>query len=613
MGQNDRGVDTDRPSGARYTTTLRNEPTIRPNRAARATTSHSRVPWGAFKGPGLAGAPGDPDPGAARPGRRDGWSCVPRGPTWWNLVSSPGGVGHLSPATPSGRATTPAVRSSDPTCAAPGSVDPEGRLRTRSATVRQRPGSNSDPTIASKDVEVAQDAKGRGDLRGTHLTRGSASGAEQGDPAPDGRARRTIPFNLRPECADGSAMSDVEATRYMASEREIEFVDLDTYGVDPTAAAILPPDLSRRHHVVAVKRKFGTPIVAMADPDDLMAVDSIRAGIGRDFISVAASPEQIDHYIEAAYHVGGPTAPVPTSLGDLAAEIATPDDVFDQALAGLEQLPRGHPATGPAAGSAPVDPRLRPPGTRPERTQRPAGRRRRPARPPRPHPGAGRRRRATRGPRRRGARRRRRPGRRGRGQLPRPEPGGRRGAGRRAPRRLPTTGQGPGRGGTGVGRGHEPRPRGAQPHRSEHRPHPDQPEAGDRGRPHVGHGPGDGAPVRRPRHRGRRPVGRRGHPRDDGPAPQRDRHRPRRRRARGGGGQPDRRVRHGRPAHDHRHQLHRRRRHPDPDRRLHQPLFSSGDAADMAMEASLGIEGGTGETASTTSRPPPRRHRSSGT
>ena len=95
-------------------------------------------------------------------------------------------------------------------------------------------------------------------------------------------------------------MSDVEATRYMASEREIEFVDLDTYGVDPTAAAILPVDLSRRHRVVAVKRKFGTPVVAMADPDDLMAVDSIRACLGRDFISVVASPEQIDHYIESA-------------------------------------------------------------------------------------------------------------------------------------------------------------------------------------------------------------------------------------------------------------------------------------------------------------------------
>ena len=94
-------------------------------------------------------------------------------------------------------------------------------------------------------------------------------------------------------------MSDVEATRYMANEREIEFVDLDTYGVDPAAAAILPADLSRRHHVVlAVKRKFGTPVIATADPDDLFALDSIRAILGRDFISVVAAPDQIDRYLE---------------------------------------------------------------------------------------------------------------------------------------------------------------------------------------------------------------------------------------------------------------------------------------------------------------------------
>ena len=78
----------------------------------------------------------------------------------------------------------------------------------------------------------------------------------------------------------GDRMSDVEATRYMASERDLEFVDLDTYGVDPAAAAILPADLSRHHRVVAVKRKFGTPVIATADPDDLLAVDSIRALLG---------------------------------------------------------------------------------------------------------------------------------------------------------------------------------------------------------------------------------------------------------------------------------------------------------------------------------------------
>ena len=131
-------------------------------------------------------------------------------------------------------------------------------------------------------------------------------------------------------------MSDVEATRYMASEREIEFVDLDTYGVDPTAAAILPVGISRRHRVVAVKRKFGTPVIATADPDDLLAVDSILACLGRDFISLVASPEQIDHYIDLAFREGGPVAASPTSLGDLAVEIGESDDAFDQAIATVE-------------------------------------------------------------------------------------------------------------------------------------------------------------------------------------------------------------------------------------------------------------------------------------
>ena len=109
-------------------------------------------------------------------------------------------------------------------------------------------------------------------------------------------------------------MGDVEATRYMANERELDFVDLDTYGVDPAAAAILPAELSRHHHVVAVKRKFGTPVIATADPDDLFALDSIRAILGRDFISVVASSDQIDHYLDVMFSGGSglSTGPVPS-------------------------------------------------------------------------------------------------------------------------------------------------------------------------------------------------------------------------------------------------------------------------------------------------------------
>ena len=110
-----------------------------------------------------------------------------------------------------------------------------------------------------------------------------------------------LAFNLRHQSADDAEMSDVDAIRRMASEHDLEFVDLDTYGVDPAAGEILPASLARKHHVVAIKRKFGTPVIATAEPDDLTAQDSVRASIGRDFISVVAAPDQIGDYLDQLF------------------------------------------------------------------------------------------------------------------------------------------------------------------------------------------------------------------------------------------------------------------------------------------------------------------------
>ena len=166
---------------------------------------------------------------------------------------------------------------------------------------------------------------------------------------------------------------------------------------------------------------------------------------------------------------------------------------------------------------------------------------------------------------------RRRHGRRGGRHLPRTASGGRPPGRRTSHGVVPATGQGPGRRWPGVTRGHERRPRRVPRHRSEHHPHPDQPEDGDRSRPHVGHGRGDGPAVRRPRHGGRGPDRGRRTARVDRPTPQRHGHRQRQRGPRGSHVQPHRRVRHGRPADDHRHQLHRGGGHQDAAQRLHQP------------------------------------------
>src|SRR5665213_2245899 len=109
---------------------------------------------------------------------------------------------------------------------------------------------------------------------------------------------REAGFNVDRKCADEDAMTDVDAIRFLASEHDLEFVNLDSYPVDADAAQILPEAVARRHHVAAVKRKFGTPVIAIANPDDVFTLDTLRASLGRDFISVVASREQIGELLD---------------------------------------------------------------------------------------------------------------------------------------------------------------------------------------------------------------------------------------------------------------------------------------------------------------------------
>ncbi len=96
-------------------------------------------------------------------------------------------------------------------------------------------------------------------------------------------------------------MADVDAMRHLASEHDLEFVDLEYYGVDPAASEILPADLARQHHMAAIKRKFGTPVIATSQPENLDAREAVQAAIGRDFISVVASEEQITNYLDRTF------------------------------------------------------------------------------------------------------------------------------------------------------------------------------------------------------------------------------------------------------------------------------------------------------------------------
>ena len=100
---------------------------------------------------------------------------------------------------------------------------------------------------------------------------------------------REFGVNGRPGRADGEFVTEVDSVRLLASEYNLEFVDLDRFPIDTSAASVLPAPDRQAAPVVPVARKFGAPVIAISDPGDIVAIDTLRTSIGREFISVVAS------------------------------------------------------------------------------------------------------------------------------------------------------------------------------------------------------------------------------------------------------------------------------------------------------------------------------------
>ena len=94
----------------------------------------------------------------------------------------------------------------------------------------------------------------------------------------------------------------------MAEEMGLDFVDLDTVGVDFTEAGSIPETTARHHNVIVIANDDGTPVVAASNPTDVFAMDDLRTIMGRNFIVVVATRSQISSYIGRAFNSGGDAA-----------------------------------------------------------------------------------------------------------------------------------------------------------------------------------------------------------------------------------------------------------------------------------------------------------------
>ncbi len=98
-------------------------------------------------------------------------------------------------------------------------------------------------------------------------------------------------------------LSEEDVTIALAEHLSLEFTRLDDFSkVDMAIARQLPESIAKRFCLVAIGQVNDKVVVAMADPLNVVAIDTIVLKIKRQIKTVLSSPSQIRNAIQVIYH-----------------------------------------------------------------------------------------------------------------------------------------------------------------------------------------------------------------------------------------------------------------------------------------------------------------------
>ena len=112
------------------------------------------------------------------------------------------------------------------------------------------------------------------------------------------------------------AISSLDLARVLADHLGLPFVDLRSRPPDLVLAALIPEQVARRYCALPVARWSGQLVVAMANPNDVFALDDLRVLTGQPVIPALAEPEYLQLTLDRAYQ----NVDVETSLDDATAD-----------------------------------------------------------------------------------------------------------------------------------------------------------------------------------------------------------------------------------------------------------------------------------------------------
>jgi type IV pilus assembly protein PilB len=124
------------------------------------------------------------------------------------------------------------------------------------------------------------------------------------------RSRRRLGETL----VEMGAVSSIDLAQALAEHLGVPFVNLDEKPPDLVLAALIPEEVARRYRALPVDCWSNQLVIAMANPNDVFALDDLRVLTGQSIIAALADPQQLSEALERVYHRSG----IESSLDDAA-------------------------------------------------------------------------------------------------------------------------------------------------------------------------------------------------------------------------------------------------------------------------------------------------------
>ncbi len=119
-----------------------------------------------------------------------------------------------------------------------------------------------------------------------------------------GQEQRRVGRSMGRVLVDQGVLSEADLVRALAAQIGLDYVDLGDALIDPSASALVPGAVCRRHMLVPVRFVEGKLVIAMADPANVIALDDVRSIAKVDLKPVVSTRGDVMAAIARAYRAG---------------------------------------------------------------------------------------------------------------------------------------------------------------------------------------------------------------------------------------------------------------------------------------------------------------------